>query len=54
MHTTESLHEARIGLVPHYRRIWSKRGFQAIAKSNRTNEWLYPYAFVRPKTGDVF
>lgn len=46
--------EARIGLVPHTRRIWAKRGQQPIAASDRRYVWLYLYGFVRPTTGDVF
>ena len=41
-------------MFSHVRRIWSKKGLQPIAPSNRKYEWLYLYAFVHPSSGDVF
>ena len=45
--------EARIGLVPIVRRVWSPKGERPIAQQRRRYEWLYVYAFVRPSTGQV-
>ncbi len=46
--------EARIGLVPHSRRVWSKKGQQPVCVSDRRYEWLYLYAFIHPSDGNVF
>ncbi len=45
--------EARIGLVPLVRRVWSAKGKRPIAQQRRSYQWLYVYAFVRPSTGEV-
>lgn len=45
--------EARVGLVPIVRRVWSLRGERPVAQQRRRYEWVYVYAFVRPSTGDV-
>ena len=41
-------------MFPHARRVWSKRGHQPVVRSNRTYEWLYLFAFICPKNGEVF
>ncbi len=46
--------EARIGLVPHSRRVWANKGVQPICVSDRCYEWVYLYAFVHPDNGNVF
>jgi hypothetical protein len=45
--------EARIGLVPIVRRVWSPKGTRPLAQQRRRYEWLYVYGFVRPSTGQV-
>lgn len=46
--------EARLGLVPTTRRVWSIRGQRPIALSNRRYEWIYLYGFVQPGSGRVW
>jgi transposase len=43
--------EHRLGLLPVLRRIWAPRGRRPVAAVERHYEWLYVYAFVRPRTG---
>jgi hypothetical protein len=45
--------EARLGLIPIIRRVWSLRGQRPVAMGRRRYQWLYVYGFVRPTTGDV-
>ncbi len=35
------------------RRVWAPRGQRPVAKVKRRYEWLYLYAFVCPKSGEV-
>ena len=46
--------EARMGLQPIIRRTWSPIGIRPIADQTRKYQWVYPYAFVHPLTGDSF
>lgn len=43
--------EARLGLKPILRRVWSPRGQRPIAVVKPRYEWSYVYAFVQPQTG---
>lgn len=43
--------EARLGLIPIVRRMWSPRGERPIALNRRRYEWVYVYCFVHPSTG---
>ena len=43
--------EHRLGLLPVIRRVWAPRGQRPVAAVERHYEWLYVYAFVRPRTG---
>ena len=43
--------EARLGLQPVLRRVWSPRGERPIAWVNPRYQWLSVYAFVHPPTG---
>jgi hypothetical protein len=45
--------EARIGLIPILRRMWSPRGIRPIATGKRTYQWCYLYGFVHPESGRV-
>ena len=46
--------EARLGLLPTTRRVWVPKGSHPIAPSNTKYQWLYVYAFIRPKNGESF
>lgn len=46
--------EARFGLHPTYRRVWSKRGQRPLAPSRTRYAWTYLYASVEPHSGTVF
>lgn len=46
--------EARLGLQPILRRIWSPKGKRPIARQIRKYQWIYAYAFVHPLTGKSF
>jgi hypothetical protein len=46
--------ESRLGLKPVSRRVWSPRGHRPRSCGRARYEWLYVYAFVRPKTGESF
>ena len=46
--------EARLGLKPIARRVWSPRGQRPRSCGRTRYQWLYLYGFVRPKTGDTF
>jgi hypothetical protein len=43
--------EARFGLKPILRRVWSPRGQRPLATSAPRYQWLYTYGFVEPATG---
>jgi transposase len=43
--------ESRLGLKPIARRTWSLRGQRPRSCGRTRYEWLYVYAFVRPRTG---
>jgi hypothetical protein len=45
--------EARLGLVPIVRRVWTERGNRPLAPSRRRYEWVYVYGFVHPTSGRV-
>jgi hypothetical protein len=46
--------EARLGLKPVARRVWSPKGRRPRSCGRTRYEWLYLYGFVRPKTGQTF
>jgi hypothetical protein len=46
--------ESRLGLKPVTRRTWSVRGQRPSACGRTKYEWLYVYAFARPRTGETF
>lgn len=46
--------EARLGLKPIVRRVWSRRGQRPIAVSCTRYEWLYVYGFVHPVSGRCY
>lgn len=46
--------EARFGLKPILRRVWSPKGERPIAEVDARYEWLWLYAAVHPTTGHVF
>lgn len=46
--------EARLGLKPILRRVWSPRGTRPIATAHPAYEWLWLYAAVHPRSGRVF
>src|SRR5262249_32672003 len=46
--------EARLGLKPIARRVWSLRGRRPRSGGRTRYDWLYVYAFARPKTGRTF
>ena len=46
--------EARLGLKPIARRAWSLKGRRPRSCGRTRYQWLYPYGFVRPKTGNTF
>jgi transposase len=46
--------EARLGLKPIARRVWSLRGRRPRSCGRTRYQWLYLYGFVRPKTGQTF
>lgn len=43
--------EHRLGLLPVVRRVWAPKGHRPVAAVRRRYEWLYAYAFARPRTG---
>ena len=45
--------EARLGLKPIARRVWSLRGQRPRSCGRTRYQWLYVYGFVRPKTGST-
>jgi transposase len=46
--------EARLGLKPIVRRVWSPRGRRPRSCGRTRYQWLYLYGFVRPRTGQTF
>jgi transposase len=46
--------EARFGLKPVLRRVWSPKGERSIAEIDERYEWLWLYAATHPQTGRVF
>lgn len=46
--------EARLGLKPIARRVWSLKGQRPRSCGRTRYQWLYVYGFVRPKTGNTF
>jgi transposase len=46
--------EARLGLKPIARRVWSLQGRRPRSCGRTRYQWLYVYGFVRPKTGETF
>jgi transposase len=46
--------EARLGLKPIARRVWSLKGRRPRSGGRTRYDWLYVYGFARPKTGQTF
>src|SRR5436190_3194902 len=46
--------EARLGLKPVTRRVWALRGRRPRCGGRTRFDWLYVYAFTRPRTGHTF
>jgi transposase len=46
--------EARLGLKPVTRRVWSLRGRRPRSGGRTRFDWLYVYGFARPGTGQTF
>lgn len=46
--------ECRLGLKPVARRVWAPRGHRPRSGGRTRYEWLYVYAFARPRTGQTF
>ena len=46
--------EHRLGLAPVARRVWAPKGRRPTARVRRRYEWVYVYAFVRPRTGETW
>jgi hypothetical protein len=46
--------EARLGLKPITRRVWSPRGRRPRSSGRTRYDWLYVYGFARPSTGRTF
>ena len=46
--------EARFGLKPILRRVWSPEGERPVAEVDVRYEWLWLYAATHPRTGRVF
>ena len=45
--------EARLGLKPILRRVWSRKGERPVIVQRPRYEWLYVYGFVEPTTGEL-
>ncbi len=45
--------EARLGLKPIIRKVWSPIGQRPTVKVHQRYEWSYLYAFARPSSGEV-
>lgn len=46
--------EHRLGLKPILRRVWRRKGHGGVVAVQPRYEWLYLYAFVRPRTGQTY
>ena len=46
--------EARLGLKPIVRRVWTRRGHRPHAPSQTRYDWLYVYGFVHPRSGATY
>jgi transposase len=46
--------EARLGLKPIARRVWSPKGRRPRSGGRTRYDWLYVYGFARPRTGQTF
>jgi transposase len=46
--------EARLGLKPVTRRVWSLKGRRPRSGGRTRFDWLYVYGFTRPRTGQTF
>ena len=46
--------EHRLGLKPLLRRVWRRKGHRGVVPVQPRYEWLYLYAFVRPRTGQTY
>lgn len=46
--------ETRLGLKPISRRVWALKGQRPGSCGRTRYEWLYVYAFARPRTGESF
>lgn len=46
--------EARFGLKPTVRRLWTRKGIRPLAWGHKRYKWSYLYGFVRPQTGRLF
>ena len=46
--------EARLGLKPIARRVWSLKGRRPRSGGRTRYDWLYVYGFARPRTGETF
>ncbi len=46
--------EHRLGLKPILRRMWRRKGQGGVVPVQPRYEWLYLYAFVRPRTGQTY
>jgi hypothetical protein len=46
--------EARLGLKPIARRVWSPKGRRPRSGGRTRSEWLDVYGFARPRTGQTF
>ncbi len=44
--------EARLGLKPILRRVWTPRAERPQAQVRQRYEWLYVFGFVQPKSGE--
>ncbi len=49
-----TLDEHRLGLKPILRRVWRRKGQGGVVPVQPRYEWLYRYAFVRPRTGQTY
>jgi hypothetical protein len=45
--------EARLGLKPIARRVWSPKGHRPRSGGRTRYDWLYVYGFARPRTGQT-
>ncbi len=45
--------EHRLALKPITRRAWARKGQSPIARVKHRYQWLYPYGFVEPSSGEV-